>query len=460
MDREKMNNQPPNVPESRNPSNDIQNREERPMMLNTWTQTTSTDLGVNENVSLNSNLEDSRERQLLQRIRELDEKVREQNRTIVAQADILSRQNQIIDSRNSGHQQVSAIIVNPQSLQRPRRLVSLTPTVMQTFNEPSSSTQESRQNITPFSIQDQTPRSARNLNSHPMSYTIIADGAYGQEPIEIQISEETNEMNLNCSADSERLEICLSEPKQNETRESNINCEPRDQVKQIDQPSEILETPSSTSRPFEAYNQPQCMPTQGLSPEELQPSTSKHCRPISRTSTTRSLSPEELQPSTSKHCRALLPKNAKDLNKIGKIKKEPKSPKNMIAKIEPIRREYTIMGPNRTLIEVSVFDQITWDNPSAATRRLMSALFSREILASHSLTGRPSPAFKDKPVKRKLDEKKIEDIIHIVSRKCGVTEKEVRSVITTKCADENKMWRLSESKRKSEEEKNKENDDI
>lgn len=51
-----------------------------------------------------------------------------------------------------------------------------------------------------------------------------------------------------------------------------------------------------------------------------------------------------------------------------------------------------------------------------------------------------------KPLKRKLDPKIIADIIHYVTKRCGVSETAVRSSITTKCADENKMLRQRKSK--------------
>ncbi|KAL1378108.1 hypothetical protein pipiens_015809, partial [Culex pipiens pipiens] len=81
----------------------------------------------------------------------------------------------------------------------------------------------------------------------------------------------------------------------------------------------------------------------------------------------------------------------------------------------------------------------------AATRKLLMTLFTREKLASHTLTGRPSPAFmgdRAKPVKDKLDQTIITDIISIITRSCNVTEPMVRTAITTKCADENKMSRM------------------
>lgn len=101
------------------------------------------------------------------------------------------------------------------------------------------------------------------------------------------------------------------------------------------------------------------------------------------------------------------------------------------------------IGPNNTRVPAKVFDNIKWESPSIATRKLLTTVFDRATLATHTMTGKPSPAFKDsgKPHKAMLDQSKIKDIIFAVSRKSGVSEKEVRNVITTKCADENKMFR-------------------
>lgn len=102
------------------------------------------------------------------------------------------------------------------------------------------------------------------------------------------------------------------------------------------------------------------------------------------------------------------------------------------------------IGVNKTLVPVHVLRAIDWKNYKTATRKLLTTLFTREILASRSLTGRPSPAFHDrnKPIKEQLDQKIINDIIQVVTRKCsGIQESQVRQAITTKCADENKMMR-------------------
>lgn len=111
--------------------------------------------------------------------------------------------------------------------------------------------------------------------------------------------------------------------------------------------------------------------------------------------------------------------------------------------------ELTPIGPNNTMVKKQILRAINWTNYKAATRKLLMTLFSREVLASHTLTGRPSPAFmgdRAKPVKDKLDQKIIADIISIVAKTCSVSEPMVRTAITTKCADENKMSRMKHNK--------------
>ncbi|XP_017026251.1 protein insensitive [Drosophila kikkawai] len=109
------------------------------------------------------------------------------------------------------------------------------------------------------------------------------------------------------------------------------------------------------------------------------------------------------------------------------------------------------IGPNNTCVPASVFENINWAVSSLATRKLLVSIFDRETLGTHSMTGKPSPAFKDqqKPLKQMLDPLKIQDIIFAVTHKCNATEKEVRNAITTKCADENKMMKIQNGKRRS-----------
>ncbi|XP_055641716.1 uncharacterized protein LOC129778678 [Toxorhynchites rutilus septentrionalis] len=115
--------------------------------------------------------------------------------------------------------------------------------------------------------------------------------------------------------------------------------------------------------------------------------------------------------------------------------------------------ELTPIGPNNTMVKRQILRAINWTNYKAATRKLLMTLFTREILSSHTLTGRPSPAFmgdRAKPVKDKLDQKIIADIIAIVTKTCSVSEPMVRTAITTKCADENKMSRMKSGKAASQ----------
>lgn len=56
----------------------------------------------------------------------------------------------------------------------------------------------------------------------------------------------------------------------------------------------------------------------------------------------------------------------------------------------------------------------------------------------------------------RLDPKKVSDIVGIVSIKCKVAESLVRSIITTKCSDENKMW-MKRCHRNKDSSENKEN---
>ncbi|XP_013116451.1 early boundary activity protein 1 [Stomoxys calcitrans] len=109
-----------------------------------------------------------------------------------------------------------------------------------------------------------------------------------------------------------------------------------------------------------------------------------------------------------------------------------------------------IIGPNGTMIPKAALTAINWSLSGAAlTRKILMEVFDRETLAFHTLTGKPSPAFMDcdKPMKNQLDTLKVADIIHLVTQHTNLTPKEVRNAITTKCADENKMYRQREKKR-------------
>lgn len=49
------------------------------------------------------------------------------------------------------------------------------------------------------------------------------------------------------------------------------------------------------------------------------------------------------------------------------------------------------IGSNKTQVSGHTIRQINWNSHTAATRKLLMALFPRDTLATHSLTGKPSP---------------------------------------------------------------------
>ncbi|KAH0815622.1 hypothetical protein GEV33_007169 [Tenebrio molitor] len=110
------------------------------------------------------------------------------------------------------------------------------------------------------------------------------------------------------------------------------------------------------------------------------------------------------------------------------------------------------IGSGGTKISRHVYSSIKWASYSAATRKLLITLFPREVLATHSLTGKPSPAFisSNKQTKMRLDPVVISDIIEVITKKCLVSESLVRNAITTKCADENKMYKKRLEKQQNE----------
>ncbi|XP_050682288.1 uncharacterized protein LOC126977487 isoform X2 [Leptidea sinapis] len=99
------------------------------------------------------------------------------------------------------------------------------------------------------------------------------------------------------------------------------------------------------------------------------------------------------------------------------------------------------IGNGNAVVPARLLNKIDWRSYTSATRVLLQAVFPRRVLATHSLTGKQSPAFADKPAKQCLDTKLVEDIVNTVSERCGVAKRIVRSCITTKCTDEAKLYR-------------------
>lgn len=61
-----------------------------------------------------------------------------------------------------------------------------------------------------------------------------------------------------------------------------------------------------------------------------------------------------------------------------------------VIEIDEISDE-VVIGTNGTRVHKTILDSVKWNSHSHATRKLLSALFTREVLATHSLTGKPSP---------------------------------------------------------------------
>ncbi|RVE40459.1 hypothetical protein evm_014891 [Chilo suppressalis] len=84
-----------------------------------------------------------------------------------------------------------------------------------------------------------------------------------------------------------------------------------------------------------------------------------------------------------------------------------------------------VIGSGNARIPDHLLRGINWRSFSTATRQLLVAVFSRRVLATHSLTGKPSRAFTDKPTKKRLNPKLVDEIVKTVSERCGVTRSRV-----------------------------------
>uniref|UniRef100_A0A0K8W2H8 BEN domain-containing protein n=1 Tax=Bactrocera latifrons TaxID=174628 RepID=A0A0K8W2H8_BACLA len=106
------------------------------------------------------------------------------------------------------------------------------------------------------------------------------------------------------------------------------------------------------------------------------------------------------------------------------------------------------IGPHGTRVSEEDLANINETEASIATRQLMSMIFDRATLATHTLSGKPSPAFLDRarPLKAQLDPLKVADIIYFLKNEKGFREHEIRKAITMKCADTAKAIRRSLAK--------------
>uniref|UniRef100_A0A0K8UEM1 BEN domain-containing protein n=1 Tax=Bactrocera latifrons TaxID=174628 RepID=A0A0K8UEM1_BACLA len=112
--------------------------------------------------------------------------------------------------------------------------------------------------------------------------------------------------------------------------------------------------------------------------------------------------------------------------------------------------KYTVIGPNGTTVCTRDFQDISFKAPAVATRSLLCLVFTEEVLARNTLSGKPSPAFKgrERPLKGQLNVDKVSDIIHCITSRTDFTERNVRTIITTKCSDSTK--KLKKLKKKQE----------
>uniref|UniRef100_A0A1B0C0N0 BEN domain-containing protein n=1 Tax=Glossina palpalis gambiensis TaxID=67801 RepID=A0A1B0C0N0_9MUSC len=110
--------------------------------------------------------------------------------------------------------------------------------------------------------------------------------------------------------------------------------------------------------------------------------------------------------------------------------------------------EMVIIGNYDTRIPAKLFDTILWSSAASATRQLLGFIFSDDELATHTLTGKPSPAFhgRQRPPKSQLSPDKVADVISIVQAKCSCNERVVRAAITTKCSDTARKYKRQSKK--------------
>uniref|UniRef100_A0A0K8WLL8 BEN domain-containing protein n=1 Tax=Bactrocera latifrons TaxID=174628 RepID=A0A0K8WLL8_BACLA len=110
--------------------------------------------------------------------------------------------------------------------------------------------------------------------------------------------------------------------------------------------------------------------------------------------------------------------------------------------------EFVVIGANNTRVLKQFLLELNWNNTGAAiTRKLLSRIFDHKTLATHTLTGKPSPAFlnMNKPEKGQLNQLIVQDIIEFMLLMTDMKARDVKTSITTKCADECKKLRHSVS---------------
>lgn len=98
------------------------------------------------------------------------------------------------------------------------------------------------------------------------------------------------------------------------------------------------------------------------------------------------------------------------------------------------------IGPNRTTISAALLNNIDWRSHTVATRQLLRHKFSREMLATHTLTGKSWPNYAAN--KEQLDPHITSDIIDFVSKRCNICPQYVKNAISAKCSEEYRLMRM------------------
>uniref|UniRef100_A0A0K8UEF4 BEN domain-containing protein n=1 Tax=Bactrocera latifrons TaxID=174628 RepID=A0A0K8UEF4_BACLA len=95
------------------------------------------------------------------------------------------------------------------------------------------------------------------------------------------------------------------------------------------------------------------------------------------------------------------------------------------------------IGPYGTRVSKKDLAKIDGMEVSIATRKLLTLIFDRQTLATHTLSGKPSNRFlkSNRPTKPQLNPLKVADITYYVKRVFNCTEPDIRHTITMKCAE-------------------------
>ncbi|GBP02553.1 Protein insensitive [Eumeta japonica] len=251
-----------------------------------------------------------------------------------------------------------------------------------------------------------TTQQLNSSRTENVNYMIITEdtGNNNEERIEVQLAEEDGALNLNSSADSGQLEICLA-PRESTPIKNDCKTIQMQQCTTLNSslPQRVSEHKSFVKNIDE-------LPTSISSRLDIQQSgtssnNSPHLASIQQHdyNTNNLLQTSETQSKNNGM-------NSQILSTYDT---------NLQQQNEDRSHEETAMvsiGPNNTRVPAKFYNSMRWTSASIATRKLLSAIFNRKVLATHSMTGKPSPAFRghDKPAKQMLDPLIVADIIYAV----------------------------------------------